>query len=168
MKFWIAFSPTTTFAKQTLNSFLGDNIQTALHIAKESSMVEADESIIEVIASEPTNTESASLKYELRSCLTMKVDNWIMIDEASILTIFQAPISKNGDIEKSQQKKYCFAITGNSWANVIVYFPDLVKQLIAKGTVFARMTGVQKQQLIEEFKNLGYYVGKFNLVVLIK
>lgn len=66
------------------------------------------------------------------------------------------------DIEKNQQKKYCFAISGNCWANVVQYFPELVPKLLAKGTVFARMTGAQKQQLVEEFKQIGFYVGKNN------
>lgn len=42
-------------------------------------MVDADESIIEVIASEPTNAEPASLKYEITSYPTIKVVNYIMI-----------------------------------------------------------------------------------------
>lgn len=65
------------------------------------------------------------------------------------------------DVDKKHNSKYCFAVTGNSWANVVEYFPELVPIIVSKGLVFARMSGIQKQQLIEEFKNLGYYVGKF-------
>lgn len=40
------------------------------------------------------------------------------------------------------------------------YFPELVPKIVAKGAVFARMSGSQKQQAIEQLKSLGYYVGK--------
>lgn len=63
------------------------------------------------------------------------------------------------DIEKTAGRKYCFAVNGTSWANIIEYFPDIVPKIIAKGTIFARMSGMQKQQLIEELKNLDYHVG---------
>lgn len=70
--------------------------------------------------------------------------------------------NKHSNIESNGQKKYTFAITGKSWANLVLYFPEMVPKIVAKGKVFARMSGIQKQQLIEEFKYLGYYVGKKN------
>lgn len=54
------------------------------------------------------------------------------------------------------------AISGTSWSNLTKHLPQLVSKVVAKGTVFARMTGMQKQQLVEELKNLGYSVGKKN------
>lgn len=56
-------------------------------------------------------------------------------------------------------KKYQFVVTGNSWANIIEHFPRSIPHIIKKGIVFARMSSHQKQQLIEELKNIGYYVG---------
>ncbi|XP_018565908.2 probable cation-transporting ATPase 13A3 [Anoplophora glabripennis] len=123
----------------------GDNIQTGVHVAKECQMVDPDQAIVEVIVDEATKYEATKLKYQV-------------ISEGAAL---EKSISYSGnclDIEKSQSKHYCFAITGNSWANLVDYFPELVPKVVAKGVVFARMSGLQKQQLIEEFKNLGYYV----------
>ncbi|KAJ8982591.1 hypothetical protein NQ317_005063, partial [Molorchus minor] len=120
----------------------GDNIQTALHIARECQMVDSDATIIEVVAKEATKYETASVYYS-------------NIHSQSSITNGR---SEDFDVEKNPNRRYCFAITGSSWANVIGYFPELVPKIVAKGLVFSRMSGMQKQQLVEEFKNLGYYV----------
>lgn len=123
----------------------GDNIQTGVHVAKECQMVDPDQAIIEVIVDEASKYESAKLGYQV-------------ISEAST---YAKTTNCNGsctDIEKNQSRHYCFAITGNSWANLVDYFPGVVPKIVAKGVIFARMSGLQKQQLIEEFKDLGYYV----------
>lgn len=65
------------------------------------------------------------------------------------------------------ENNYNFVVTGSSWANIVQYFPDLVQKIVVKGVVFARMSGIQKQQLIEELKNLGYYVGEFSTTIYI-
>lgn len=63
------------------------------------------------------------------------------------------------DIE-SGKRSHRFAMTGTTWAVIKQYYPDLIPKIVSKGTVFARMSGEQKQQLIEELQSLGYYVGK--------
>lgn len=55
-------------------------------------------------------------------------------------------------------------MTGQSWSNVVKYFPDLIQKIMIKGAVFARMSGAQKAQVIEHLKQLGYYVGEFGFV----
>ena len=51
-----------------------------------------------------------------------------------------------------------FAMTGKTWAVVQDHFPDLIPRLVVLGTIFARFTPTQKQQLIEELQDLGYFV----------
>lgn len=53
--------------------FVGDNIKTALHVAKQSSIIDPDQFILEVIASEPTGSEPASIRYEINNYPTSKV-----------------------------------------------------------------------------------------------
>jgi cation-transporting ATPase 13A3/4/5 len=55
---------------------------------------------------------------------------------------------------------YCFVMTGKTWTIAKTYFPDTVPSLVTRGTVFARMSPDQKQQLIQELQALGYYVGE--------
>ncbi|XP_019875008.2 polyamine-transporting ATPase 13A3 isoform X2 [Aethina tumida] len=111
----------------------GDNIQTAIHVAQECGILTQGCKIIEVQAHKPTKFEFASINYEV--CKRSKAQECVEIEE-----------------------DYRFVVTGNSWSNLVKYFPDLVPKIVAKGAVFARMSGSQKQQLVEELKILGYYV----------
>ena len=54
--------------------------------------------------------------------------------------------------------RYRFAMDGKTWAIVREYFPDLLPKFVTRGTIFARMSPDQKQQLITELQDLGYYV----------
>lgn len=59
-------------------------------------------------------------------------------------------------------------MTGQSWSNVVKYFPDLIQKIMIKGAVFARMSGAQKAQVIEHLKQLGYYVGELVSFMLVR
>lgn len=59
--------------------FVGDNLKTALHVARESLMVDLDEFIIEVIVTEPTTSEPPSVHYEIRTYATPKVFSYIIL-----------------------------------------------------------------------------------------
>lgn len=54
---------------------------------------------------------------------------------------------------------YRFALTGQTWQALREHYPDLVDHICVRGTIFARMSSDQKQQLIMELMRLGYYVG---------
>ena len=53
---------------------------------------------------------------------------------------------------------YCFMMTGRTWSIAKTHFPDIIPKLVTRGTVFARMSPDQKQQLVQELQALGYYV----------
>lgn len=53
---------------------------------------------------------------------------------------------------------YCFALTGKTWTVIKTYFPDLVPRIVTRGTVFSRMSPDQKQQLVQTLQSLGYCV----------
>lgn len=56
---------------------------------------------------------------------------------------------------------YRFALTGQTWQLLREHYADLVPRICVRGAVFARMTSDQKQQLVLELMQLGYYVGTF-------
>lgn len=58
---------------------------------------------------------------------------------------------------------YKIAVSGKSWSVIRDHLPDLVAKIAVKGVVFARMNSEQKQQLVQELQQLGYYVGKCGL-----
>lgn len=82
-------------------------------------------------------------------------------------------ISELKDIEKNINSiNYRFALTGQSWQLLREHYPDIVPKICVRGAIFARMTSDQKQQLVLELMQLGYYVGMdqyliFNYYVLI-
>lgn len=117
----------------------GDNILTAVSVARDCGIIQSGYSVIDVITTKPTKTEMATIKYQETEATPTE--------------------SKDPDIEKIAERKYHFVISGNTWTDLNRYFPEHVPKIITKGVVFARMSGMQKQQLVEELQNLGYYVG---------
>lgn len=53
---------------------------------------------------------------------------------------------------------YRFAMTGKTWGLIRDEFPELLPKFVTRGTVFARMSPDQKQALVLELQDLGYYV----------
>ncbi|XP_055312779.1 polyamine-transporting ATPase 13A3 isoform X2 [Sitodiplosis mosellana] len=53
---------------------------------------------------------------------------------------------------------YRFAMTGKTWTVIRDNFPELLPKFVTRGTVFARMSPDNKQALISELQELGYYV----------
>lgn len=58
-------------------------------------------------------------------------------------------------------KNYRFALTGQTWQLLKEFYPDIVPKICVRGAIFARMTSDQKQQLVLELMQLGYYVGMY-------
>ncbi|XP_066153910.1 polyamine-transporting ATPase 13A3-like isoform X1 [Euwallacea fornicatus] len=122
----------------------GDNIQTAVTVARECHIIDESCTAIEIYAEEPTKQKSAIINYlALKKPSTQSYTN-----------------GKVKDIESTGEnnRKYNFVVSGQSWSNVVKYFPELIPKIMIKGAVFARMSGAQKAQLVEYLKNLGYYV----------
>lgn len=57
-------------------------------------------------------------------------------------------------------QKYTFALTGKTWSLLKQYCPGDIPKIITRASVFSRMSPDQKQQLIQELQDIGYYVGK--------
>lgn len=70
------------------------------------------------------------------------------------------------DIERNVDSiNYRFALTGQSWQLLREYYPDIVAKICVRGAIFARMTSDQKQQLVLELMQLGYYVGMHQCLI---
>ena len=54
--------------------------------------------------------------------------------------------------------EYTLATDGVSFNVIRDHFPEIYERLCTRGKVFARMTPDQKEFLIEELQELGYYV----------
>ncbi|PNJ69460.1 ATP13A4 isoform 4 [Pongo abelii] len=127
----------------------GDNLQTAITVARKSGMVSESQKVILIEANEITGSSSASISWTLveeKKHITYgNQDNYINIrDEVS---------------DKGREGSYHFALTGKSFHVISQHFSSLLPKILINGTIFARMSPGQKSSLVEEFQKLDYFVG---------
>ncbi|XP_075058370.1 putative cation-transporting ATPase 13A4 [Mixophyes fleayi] len=127
----------------------GDNLQTAVTVAKKSGMISEGSNVILVEASEPSDSSLASITWTLEHGVKPKSfeDVEIYID------------IKDKTKSESEYSPYYFAMTGSSYQVILQHFSNLLQKILINGTIFARMSPGQKSSLVEEFQKLGYYVG---------
>ncbi|XP_069105845.1 polyamine-transporting ATPase 13A3-like [Argopecten irradians] len=125
----------------------GDNMLTALSVARECNMVDKHEKVILVQAYPPQGKADPSIEF---------------INTNTSTSVKVKELEKSGTESKISMpglQYYHFAMEGTSWAIVRQYFPEIFPKLVVRGTVFARMSPDQKAQLVEALQELGYYVG---------
>ncbi|XP_072334440.1 polyamine-transporting ATPase 13A2 isoform X3 [Scyliorhinus torazame] len=122
----------------------GDNMLTALNVARNCGMIDLRDRVIFANASPPSRDKPACVKF---------------------LPSEPASGQQNGTeqqqpgIHSMEQSCYHFALNGKSFAVVYDYFPDLLQKILIRGTVYARMAPHQKTQLVESLQKLDYSVG---------
>lgn len=124
----------------------GDNMLTAVNVAKSCHLVEAAEKVYFVNVSPPTYNSSASLKF---------IPSEPTLGEEAREGLYQ----QGGGGGFLDRGLYCFAMNGKSFAALCDYFPDLKPKILINAAVFARMSPDQKTQLVQDFQDLQYCVG---------
>uniref|UniRef100_A0A7N4NJH9 Cation-transporting ATPase n=2 Tax=Sarcophilus harrisii TaxID=9305 RepID=A0A7N4NJH9_SARHA len=126
----------------------GDNLQTAITVAKNSEMIPQGNKVILIEASEPEGYSPASVTWQL---LENKEEGHgskeirLHVQDASLA-------------EAGQGDDYHFAMTGKSYQVITQHFSNLLPKILVNGAIFARMSPGQKSSLVEEFQKLNYYV----------
>ncbi|KAM3930935.1 putative cation-transporting ATPase 13A4 [Leptodactylus fuscus] len=121
----------------------GDNLQTAITVARNSGIVQKYTKVILTETSEPTSSCPASV-------------TWSLMENADAGEMAVIDVDK---CNKSQENtSYCFAMTGKSYQVLVQHFYNLLPKLLLNGAIFARMSPGQKSNLIEEFQKMDYYV----------
>ncbi|CAK9295975.1 unnamed protein product [Gordionus sp. m RMFG-2023] len=145
----------------------GDNLYTALCVAKDVDMIQQNENVIIVEAIENKGT----LKTEINESKPL-----IMYRYAKKGHFYSQNIEKRRSSvykprtkeeleslelvsKKIHRNRYHFALNGKTLKAIQTWHPYLLPKILSRGTVFARMSPEQKAQLIESFQSLGYYVG---------
>ncbi|XP_025142176.3 probable cation-transporting ATPase 13A5 isoform X3 [Bubalus bubalis] len=127
----------------------GDNLQTAITVAKNSEMIPRGSQVILVEANEPEEFAPASVTWQLvenQENGPGKNETYINIGNSSV------PVEEKGSC-------YHFAMSGKSYQVILQHFNSLLPKILVNGTIFARMSPGQKSSLVEEFQKLNYYVG---------
>ncbi|XP_023120279.1 cation-transporting ATPase 13A2 isoform X3 [Amphiprion ocellaris] len=122
----------------------GDNVLTAVNVAKSCGMVGSDEKVIFVTATPHTAQSMPSLRFSLEDGGTTATQSSI---EVITRGLYQGGFG------------YHLAINGKSFAALCDYFPEYLPKVLMRATIFARMAPDQKTQLVKELQKLNYRVG---------
>ncbi|XP_064599544.1 polyamine-transporting ATPase 13A3-like isoform X2 [Liolophura sinensis] len=132
----------------------GDNMLTALSVARECGMVGRTDRIVMVNTKHNAGLDSSSKEPTLE---------FIYADdkEKHVEEVFTSRTAGDGTRIQidDDNPQFHFALMGRSWEAVRKHFPEVLCKIVVRGAVFARMTPDQKAQLIEVLQELGYYVG---------
>ncbi|XP_036895871.1 probable cation-transporting ATPase 13A5 isoform X1 [Sturnira hondurensis] len=127
----------------------GDNLQTAITVAKNSEMISQGSQVILIDANEPEEFVPASVTWQLvenQENGPGKNETYINIGNSPV------PAGERGSC-------YHFAMSGKSYQVLCQHFNSLLPKILVNATIFARMSPGQKSSLVEEFQKLNYYVG---------
>ncbi|XP_054622803.1 polyamine-transporting ATPase 13A3-like [Dunckerocampus dactyliophorus] len=125
----------------------GDNMLTAISVARDCGMVQAREKVIIADAVPPNDENPASI-------------TWRYSDDP-VLNDNQAPgiVFIEEGVKEDENPGYHFAVSGRSFAVISEHFPELVQKFLLRATVFAQMTPDQKTQLVQVLQSIDYIVG---------
>uniref|UniRef100_A0A8C8IMU2 Polyamine-transporting ATPase 13A3 n=1 Tax=Oncorhynchus tshawytscha TaxID=74940 RepID=A0A8C8IMU2_ONCTS len=127
----------------------GDNMLTAISVARDCGMIPPQDQVIIADALPPKDGQAAKI-------------TWRYADNPS-KHVGKAPRLEINleDVHHTQkpQDQYHFAMSGKSFAVITEHFQDLLQKLVLHGTVFARMAPDQKTELIEALQSVDYFVG---------
>ncbi|XP_071500491.1 polyamine-transporting ATPase 13A3-like [Diadema antillarum] len=147
-----ALKPVTTKIIKQLNNanirtvmVTGDNMLTAVSVARDCKMVAPMSKVIVINALPPQSELPARIEW-----------SYDTLPDASTECVTSGSEEINVSIEA---ENFHFAVSGKSFAVLRTHFPHLMDKIVQRGTVYARMSPDQKTQLVEALQNLGYCVG---------
>ncbi|XP_075363281.1 polyamine-transporting ATPase 13A3 isoform X4 [Mycteria americana] len=133
----------------------GDNMLTAISVARDCGMILPQEKVIIAEALPPKDGQAARINWHYADTLAKCTSSSPAINSEDIPVKL---VHESQSLENLQSKHH-FAMNGKSFAVILEHFQDLVPKLVLDGTVFARMAPDQKTQLVEALQNVDYYVG---------
>ncbi|XP_053369609.1 polyamine-transporting ATPase 13A3 [Clarias gariepinus] len=130
----------------------GDNILTAISVARDCGMIPPQDRVIIADALPPRDGQVARINWRYADNPNKHSSKAVSLEEVEI------GVEDGPEVQNSLQK-YHFAMSGKSFAVITEHFQDLLQKLVLHGTVFARMSPDQKTQLVECLQSVDYYVG---------
>ncbi|XP_063144152.1 polyamine-transporting ATPase 13A2 isoform X9 [Rattus norvegicus] len=145
--------PQTTPVIQTLRKtgirtvmVTGDNLQTAVTVAKACGMVGTQEHLAIIHATHPEQGQPAALEF-------------LPTEPSAAMNGAKDPVQATDyPVEPESQSRH-LALSGSTFAVLQKHFPKLLPKVLVQATVFARMAPEQKTQLVCELQRLQYCVG---------
>jgi len=120
----------------------GDNLLTAVSVARDCGMVGKGDRV--VITEASYSQGKAHVHFENAEGSTESKDDSSSSNDSAVVV----PL----------EPKCHLAVTGKSWEIIKQHFPEMFPKLLVQCTVFARMAPEQKADLVENLQALGYTV----------
>ncbi|XP_039223537.1 polyamine-transporting ATPase 13A2 [Crotalus tigris] len=119
----------------------GDNMLTAVNVARSCQMLEAQERVVFVNAVPPSHGKPAALTFTPSNVSSEQVKG-----------------AHQQDDDFQEQQPSSFALNGKSFAVLCECFPALLPKILVQTTIFAQMLPDQKTRLVEHLQQLNYCV----------
>ncbi|XP_031235157.1 cation-transporting ATPase 13A2 isoform X2 [Mastomys coucha] len=124
----------------------GDNLQTAVTVARACGMVGTREQIAIIHATHPEQGQPAALEF-------------LPTESSAVMNGAKDPVPATGcPVELEAQARH-LALSGSTFAVLQRHYPKLLPKVLVQATVFARMAPEQKTELVCELQRLQYCVG---------
>jgi cation-transporting ATPase 13A2 len=134
----------------------GDNILTAISVARDCELIDAKEHCFV-----PHFLEGDS-RTALSKLIWRSVDNPSLELDESTLKPLPPPydVDPNLHYDVTNLREYSLAVSGDAFRWIIDFAPERVlKQMLVRGQVFARMSPDEKHELVEKLQSISYSVG---------
>uniref|UniRef100_A0A8C7C2M4 Polyamine-transporting ATPase 13A3 n=1 Tax=Oncorhynchus kisutch TaxID=8019 RepID=A0A8C7C2M4_ONCKI len=132
----------------------GDNMLTAISVARDCGMIPPQDQVIIADALPPKDGQAAKITWRYADNPSKHVSTSVYMETEEV----QINLEDVHHTHKPQDQ-YHFAMSGKSFAVITEHFQDLLQKLVLHGTVFARMAPDQKTELIEALQSVDYFVG---------
>ncbi len=134
----------------------GDNILTAISVARECGLVDRNaHCFVPHFEEGDARTPLSKLKWE-------SVDNPVYQLDENTLRPLPPPAEHDSSLpyDVSNLRNYSIAVTGDVFRWLIDFAnPKLLPQMLVLGQVFARMSPDEKHELVEKLQSIGYCAG---------
>lgn len=130
----------------------GDNILTAVNVARGCGMLSSHEKTIFVHASPPSGHSPALLKFHIGEGGADAATSTTGTSSQEDVDVLSQGLYQSG-------VNYHLAVNGKSFSTLCDFFPDYLPKILMRASVYARMAPDQKTQLVTALQNLNYRVG---------
>ncbi|XP_048672198.1 polyamine-transporting ATPase 13A2 [Marmota marmota marmota] len=124
----------------------GDNLQTAVTVARSCGMVGPQEHLVIIHATHPERGQPASLQF-------------LPVESSAAMNGATDPVQATSCTVEPEPRRSHLALGGSTFGVLRKHFPELLPKVLVQGTVFARMAPEQKTELVCELQRLQYRVG---------
>ncbi|WFD31077.1 hypothetical protein MSPP1_002108 [Malassezia sp. CBS 17886] len=131
----------------------GDNPRTAISVARECGILGQSTTVFlaDFVRGSPAHPGDVALRW------TSTDDSQVLLNPDTLKPLELDPLAM--DLDDQRVQNYELVLTGDVFRWMTDYAPiELVRRMLIKGTIFARMSPDEKHDLVDRLQELGYIV----------